>query len=97
MKTMPKIDRRTVREKLCDLLFRSPNMPSKDRRAQLLQMMQLWEIEYPTGVVVNRHHCANTHKDRDLQWLIKRNKIAVHRQHSKFHSRFAETFLRVVK
>lgn len=97
MKRVQLVDVRSVRERLCDLLFHSADMPQKERRQKLIDAMKAWEDEYPSGVIVNRHHCANTHKDKDLQWLIKHNKLSVHRMHSKCHARFAETFLRVVR
>jgi len=99
MKKIPKIDIRSTRERLCDLLFRPGSMPSSERRVALLSAMVAWENEHPDGVLVNAHHCANLHKDKDLRVLVKQSKLSVHRVHTgKFrHARFAETYLRVVR
>lgn len=96
MKRIPPVDVRDARQRLCDLLFRPGSMPSKQRREELIRAMTVWEdTVHPQGVVVNKHHCANMHRDRDLAYLIKRGKLSVHREHSRYHARFAETFLRV--
>ncbi len=99
MKKTPPIDIRSCREKLCDLLFRPGIMPSSERRESLIKAMLSWENEHPDGVLVNAHHCANLHKDKDLRVLVKQGKLSVHRVHTgKFrHARFAETYLRVVR
>lgn len=97
MKRIPPVDIRNTRERLCDLLFRPGNMPSKLRREELIRAMIAWEEIYPQGVVVNKHYCANIHRDKDLAYLIKQGKLVVHREHSRYHARFAETYLKVVR
>lgn len=99
MKKIPKVDIRSTRERLCDLLFRPGSMPSATRRAMLIDAMIAWEAEYPEGVLVNAHYCANLHKDKDLRVLLKQGKLYTQRVHTgKFrHARFAETYLRVVR
>lgn len=97
MKKIPKIDTRTIRERLCDLLFRPGAMSSLDRRNALIDAMLEWEKEHPEGLLINARYSANLHKDVDLQILAKQGKVTIHRVRTgKFrHTRFAETFLRV--
>ncbi len=80
MKTIAPIDTRTLREKLCAVMFRAPSYGAA-RRKLLIPLLRQWQDQYSDGIRVNARHCMVMDKDPDLQWLVKHNVARLVRIH----------------
>lgn len=70
MKRVPPVDVRTLRERLCAVLYKAP-VHGAARRAMLVPLLKEWQAEVnPDGLRVNARGHIIVDKDADIRYFL---------------------------